>query len=218
MIDIRRTIPRHITRKWKTRSKADRIVVHTTASNNQDPNKTARYHVTPSENNHISKKGAPGLCYTDFITKTGTVYHCNDYQDITWHCGKWNTRSVGVVMAFKGQDGDSPEEAQYTALLEHLVILCLYLNIPPNHVIGHREVPGIMTILGNGSRKYKKKCPGMGINLDEMRKDLTGRIQRRLSCEGLYLSQITSVLDDQTKAAMNLFAQGIQHKIKWKTK
>lgn len=216
IIDIRRTIPKHPTRKWKKRTTADHIVVHTTASDNQDPNKTARYHITPGEQNHISSKGAPGLCYSDFITKDGTIYHCNSYQDITWHCGIWNTRSIGIVLAFKGQDNVAPEEAQYKALLEHLVILCLYTHIPPTNVIGHREVPGIMQILGNGSKKYKKTCPGFGIDLDKMREELIGRIQRRLSCEELYSGQITLVFDEQTKTAMDLFYNQVQHKIKWK--
>jgi len=216
IIDIRSSIPKHPTRRWQTRSTADKIIVHTSASDNQDPNKTARYHITPGPQNHISTKGAPGLCYADFITKEGVIYHCNSYQDITWHAGSYNTRSIGVVLAYKGQDKIPPVEAQYTALLEHLVILCLYLNISPENVIGHREVPGMFTILGNGSKKYKKVCPGMGLNLDKMRQELTARIQRRLSCENLYTGIISTNTNKQMKESMNLFIDQVRHQIKWK--
>jgi len=33
----------------------------------------AHYHITPGENNHISKKGAPGLCYHYAIRKNGSI-------------------------------------------------------------------------------------------------------------------------------------------------
>ncbi len=116
MIDIRKTIPKHKSRKLATRKPGSitRIVVHTTDSHNQDPNKTALYHITPGSQNHLSKKGAPGIAYHDFITKEGTVYHCNDYGDITWHSSGWNTSSIGVVMAFKtNNDQDGPTELQF---------------------------------------------------------------------------------------------------------
>jgi len=68
VIDISDSLPRHPTREWTVRATPTRIVVHTTASDNQDPHKTARYHIAPGKDNHISEKGAPGLCYHDFVT------------------------------------------------------------------------------------------------------------------------------------------------------
>jgi N-acetyl-anhydromuramyl-L-alanine amidase AmpD len=205
LIDIRKTIPRHKTRKWKKRYTADKIVVHTTASNNQDPNKTARYHITPGPNNHLSKKGAPSLSYHDFITKSGIVYHCNDYTDITWHARLYNRRAVGVAMAFQGQTGESPCESQLNALEEHLTVLCLYLKILPQDVMGHREVPGMWELVGNGIKKYKKTCPGFGVDLDELRDNITHRLQRRLSSEGLYRSKIDGIFGLKSKLALQLF-------------
>lgn len=203
--DIRDTIPRHPKRKWRTRDSADYIIVHTTASDTQDPNRTAKYHITPGKKNHISRKGCPSICYHDFITKDGIVYHCNDYTDITWHAGWYNKRSVGVVLAFKGQDGISPSPQQMEALEKHLVILCLYLKVLPVNVIGHREVPGMWKILGNGSKVYKKVCPGMGVDLDQLRRNVTGRLQRRLAAEGLYYGKIDHVFGLKSKAALRAF-------------
>jgi N-acetyl-anhydromuramyl-L-alanine amidase AmpD len=204
LIDLRAKLPKHPTRRWKKRDTASYIVVHCTASDTQDPFITARYHI--SKKCHISPgKGCPGLCYSDYVTKDGTVFHCNDYQDITWHAGLYNKRSIGVVMAFRGQIGQTPTDAQYLALKQHLVILCLYLKIPPKNVIGHREVPGMFRILGNGSKRYRKTCPGMGVHLDELRKDITLRLQRRLAAEGLYSGRIDGLWGRKSRAALRAF-------------
>lgn len=219
LLDIRNEMPRHPTRKWKTRYSADRIIVHTSASNNQDPIRTANYHITPGNQNHISKKGCPGLCYHDFITKTGIVYHCNNYTDVTWHAGAYNKRSIGVVMAFRGQNPNNfPTEAQSLALRQHLVILCLYMKILPKKIIGHREVPGMWTLLGNGSRKYKKTCPGLAVNLDSLRSDVTERLQIRLSAEGLYTGPIDGLFGRKSKAALQQFDPLQASQLNWRSK
>lgn len=204
-IDIRATIPKHKTKKPAKRNSATHIVVHTTGSNNQDPNNTALYHVTPSPENHISKTGAPTLCYSDFITKTGTIYHCVSYTDITWHAGLYNTRAIGIVLAYKGQDGLPPPDPQYAALLSHLTVLCLYLKILPGNIIGHREVPGMYTLLGNGSRRYKKSCPGLGLNLDNLRHEVTGVLQTRLALENLYDGEIDYDFGKLSQNALKAF-------------
>jgi N-acetyl-anhydromuramyl-L-alanine amidase AmpD len=206
LIDIRDKLPRHKTRRWKKRKSTEYIVVHTTASDNQDPFKTARYHIHTGKTNHISKKGCPGLVYHDFITKSGIVYHCNDYQDWTWHAGLYNRKSVGVTLAYKGQTpGRYPTEKQRTALSEHLLRLCLYLKVLPKRIVGHREVPGMFTILGGGSRKYKKTCPGMSINLDDLRMDVTCRLQRRLAAEQLYFGAIDGLFGPKSRVALEMF-------------
>jgi len=196
-------LPKHPTRIWKKRGKPTRIVVHCTASSNQNPYKTARYHITPG--NHLSKKGAPGLAYHDFITDIGVVYHCNYYEDRCWHAGAYNKSSIGVTMAFKGHLGDSPTADQMDALEQHLTRLCLYYRILPKNIIGHREVPGMWSILGNGSRKYKKTCPGMAVNLERLRNELTKRMQRKLAAEGLYTGGIDGLFGKKSKKALNAY-------------
>lgn len=208
VIDIRSTIPVNKKRKPKKRYKAKYIVVHTTASKNQDPNRTAKYHVTASPRNHISKRGAPTMCYHDFITKDGTLYHCVNYTSITWHAKGLNNYSIGLVMAFKGQTGEAPTTEQYNTLVRQLVTLCLYMKILPKHVLGHREVPRFRFLLGLLSKapgKFKKTCPGMGVDLDKLRKEITGRLQRRLAAEGLYKGKIDYLFGRKSKAALKAF-------------
>ena len=205
IIDIRSTIPKHETLVPKSRtSPPTHIVVHCTASNNQDPNQTALYHVTPGPSNHISKKGAPCIGYSDFITNNGTIYHCVDYLKITWHAGLFNNKSIGIVIAHPG-DKTSIDNRQYNSLIKYLAVLCLYFKILPSNVIGHKEVPGMYTLLGNGSRVFKKRCPGDNLCLDKMRVDLIGCIQKRLIYEDLYNGKLDFVFGKKTLEAFMKF-------------
>tara|TARA_Y100000310_G_scaffold345057_1_gene461463 strand:+ start:1551 stop:2114 length:564 start_codon:yes stop_codon:yes gene_type:complete len=179
--------------------------VHTTASNNQDPNKTARYHCTPSPTNHISKKGAPGLCYHDFITKNGTIFHCNDYNEITWHTKGQNGKGIGVTLAFRGQTGELPVAPQFQALIPHLAKLCLLFKVLPRNVKGHREASG-MAIFGKGPVRYKKKCPGMGVDMNVVRHLVTIRLQQLLKDHGYYRGIIDGAFGKNSRAALQAFS------------
>ena len=203
LIDIRETIPRHATRKWKKRKKAPtRIVVHCTGSANQDPNKTARYHVNP---NHISKRGCPGLCYSDFIDDAGNVYRCNDYSDITWQAKGLNNSSFGVVLAYEGGN-EPPHYLQHLALEQHLTQLCLDWLIPPTKIIGHRELYKLLFLWGKGSGKIKKVCPGMQVDLDGLRTMITIRLQSKLYAEGFFPPNINGKYSKELLKAMRAYA------------
>jgi len=243
--DIRKSIPKHPTRKWGRRNltKIRRIWVHCTAGTNQNPNDTAAYHIKPSRpavtacpacgnktkyakmkrfrrkkvtcecgcrftvkprhKNHISSRGAPGVCYHDYIRGDGQVFRCNDYESITWHTKGWNRAGVGVVLAFQGQTGQIPPSPQFSALIQHVAKLCLYLKVSPVNVKGHREslaIPG-----GKGPVRYKKACPGMGINLDMLRHLVTIRVQKLLADHGYYKGVLSGAWDAASQDALNRF-------------
>ena len=205
LIDIRKTIPKHPTRKWKRRGLADTIVVHCTAGSQQDPNATAKYHIRPGPQNRLSKRGAPGLAYHDYVTDEGIVFHCNNYNDSTWHARSYNSRSIGVTMAYRALDTVPPTVNQLIALCKHIVTLCLYIKIQPKRVLGHRELPWMSTILGNGSVRYKKSCPGMAVDMDDLRDTVTRGLQRRLQDEGLYHGAIDGAFGPLSQAALRDF-------------
>jgi N-acetyl-anhydromuramyl-L-alanine amidase AmpD len=118
-------------------------------------------------------------------------------------------------MAFRGQD-EAPTDIQYKTLIEHCVTLCLYMKILPKNVIGHREVPGMCIILGNGSKKYKKECPGMKIDLDKMRNEISCRLQRRLWSEELYNGKIDGIFGIESINALKAFNPFNNKQINWK--
>jgi N-acetyl-anhydromuramyl-L-alanine amidase AmpD len=203
--DIRADLPVHKTKKPKQRKTADTIVVHCTASKNQDPFKLALYDITPSPENHISTSGCPTITYHDYIINNGTLFHCVDYTSITWHAGLYNTKSIGVVLAYEGLDNIYPATAQMQTLVEHLMRLCLYMHILPENVIGHREIPGMYTIIGEGSKKYKKKCPGLMINLDQLRQNITIYLQEKLMHLGLYEGPLDGMFGQNSRIALSKF-------------
>lgn len=205
IVDLRGKLPVHPTRKYEKRTLIDTIVLHCTASDNQDPFKTARYDITPGPNNHISKKGAPGLTYHDYIIKDGVVYHCNDYELSTWHATLYNKRSIGVVMAYKALPKEKPTPEQYESMLKHITLLCLYFKILPKAVLGHRELPWMVKLLQNGTKQYRKECPGMAIDLDKVRKEITTRLQLRLANEGLYTEEVDGLWGPKSQAALLAF-------------
>lgn len=199
IIDIRSTIPRHKTKKWNKRNTATHIVVHCTAGTNQNPNVTAKFHI---ESQQLSKTGAPSIAYTDFIDKQGTLYHCNSYSDITWHAGSYNTKSIGVVLAYPGTKKDYPTTVMMDTLETHLTYLCIYLHIDPRNVIGHREIKGVT-----------KNCPGPNLDLDMLRSKVTMKIQRYLANKNLFLGAINGIHSEELLIAIRSFIPA--QKINW---
>lgn len=207
VVDLRDKLPRHPTRRWSKRKKIKWLVIHCTASDNQDPFETNAYHI--SKGNHISAKGCPRIVYHDYITKTGVIFHCNDYSDWTWHAGWVNRWAASITMAYRGQDGGFPPIEQYEATLRHATKLCMYLNLTPDKIKGHREISGFWTWLGKGSKKYKTVCPGMAIHLDGLRTQVAIRMQRLLAAEGLYKGEIDGLFGKLSKSALSLYHQNL---------
>lgn len=98
VIDIRKKLPRHASKKFARRSlsQIDQVVLHHTAGRiDETPEEIAAYHVGP---NHISSTGTPGISYTLVIDAQGRIYWCNDIESITWHVSNENTHSVSICV------------------------------------------------------------------------------------------------------------------------
>jgi hypothetical protein len=104
-------------------------------------------------------------------------------------------------MAYRGAD-DPPPEAQLNALCKHITTLCLYIKIDPKRVLGHRELPWMSTLLGNGSVRYKKACPGMAVDMNKVRDMITRGLQKRLQEEGLYHGAIDGAFGPLSRKAL----------------
>lgn len=147
------SLPWHETRKWGKRplSRINKIVVHqslTTGSLEGINN----YHITPGNQNHISPKGAPHICYHYAIDRDGEIHHCNPLSSLVWHCKGQNTSGVGVVIlgdfdgpTYQGKDKD-PTDAQMEAL-EYLLDNHLVTKFPEADLTGHADFG-------------KENCPG----------------------------------------------------------
>jgi N-acetyl-anhydromuramyl-L-alanine amidase AmpD len=174
IIDLRNELPknRDPERVWKIRRsrEIDMLVVHQSACKDCSTKGIAKYHTSPTEDrnndgridawetNHLSAKGAPGICYHYTIERNGTVYKCNSHWEIVWHAGvsSVNKRSIGICLLgdFSGPTyvgREKPTKKQLVSLdelLEYFLIADTW-SVDNQNIIGHCE-----------AKKSKESCPG----------------------------------------------------------
>ena len=182
LIDLRDKLPVNPDpgRVWDLRKSAevDTIIVHQAACKNATTMGLAKYHTSPTEDrdhngmidawerNHLSDKGAPGICYHYTIEYDGTIYKCNSHWDSVWHSGstKINNRSLGICVLgdFEGPTyvgKEKPRKEQLTALEELISFLLAHdWDIKKSNIKGHCEV-----------KATKQACPG-NIIMDTIKK------------------------------------------------
>lgn len=201
IVNLVGTLPVHPKKKPNTRrlTNITKLVVHCTDWN-VTPEALARYDIGK---NHISSTGCPTITYHYLINQDGTVAKTVNHETVTWHAGGYNTESLAISLVYKtdpvfesgkskiAQPGYLPTSTALTSLLELLSDLCLELNLLPTQVLGHRELIGTGFILFKGHKQLRKTCPGMSINLDQLRLDVAKKMQSTLSGLGIY----TGILD-----------------------
>jgi len=147
-------------RVWKRRELniVDSIVIHQAAGYKHTLQGIARYHATPDQNNHISKQGAPGICYTFVIGKKGQIYQCNEFEDVVWHSGNSDINKTSVAICllgdYRGPSYQGHEEGPNEEMLDSLSFLIpnieTFLDI--KKIYGHCEI-----------NSQKVNCPGIAI-------------------------------------------------------
>ena len=129
IIDMIGKMPVHSHLRWTNRpiDSINMIVIHqsaTTATYEQ----VARAHSTPGPQNHLSINGAPGIAYHLGIDKDGSILQFNHFTNITWHCKRFNLKSIGINVRgdFSGNGWKGKEEPTQ-AQLDSLQWLISYL-------------------------------------------------------------------------------------------
>lgn len=200
-------LPRHPTRKYRKRTfkKINKIVVHTT-DRDWSILELAEYDINP---NHISPEGCPAITYHDVIMKQGNVLHTLNYNEVSYHAGGYNTGSIAVALMYRctssitGKDTFGPSDAAYKALRSHCGKLCLRFGLTPDRVFGHRELKGTGWFLNSrGSKRLRKTCPGLQINLNKLREDAARYMQIFLKLEDLYKGPIDGDFGKNSKRAL----------------
>lgn len=215
--DLTKSLPVHKTKKPSIRKVIKRLVVHTTDWETT-PQRLAEYDIGP---NHISQTGCPTITYTYLIGRAGEVFKTTNHEVVTWHVGNWNSSSLGIALLYKTDpafekavaDGKPrpkvdprhlPSKEQMESLEKLLLKLCLDLKIPPTKVMGHRELAGTGHILNSkGSKVLRKTCPGMGIDLDVLRYNVTCKVQAVLKDKRLYEGKIDGDWGPKSKEAFS---------------
>jgi len=146
-------------RRWNKRiiSKISKIVVHQELADGTIES-VNNYHITPAEDNHLDKNGAPHICYHFAIRKNGEICQCNELDDVTWHVKNYNTVSIGIMLQgdfdsvdakHKGKN-KKPNKDQLDSLKKLLDYLTkeLLTRVTNKEIYGHREL------------QDKPVCPG----------------------------------------------------------
>ncbi|AWX56862.1 N-acetylmuramoyl-L-alanine amidase [Brevibacillus brevis] len=134
VVDVRASLPRHKTLKYRRRKLTDirSAAMHHSATKSGSPEAFARY--------HVGTNGWPGIAYHFVVQKDGTIYWCNDPEAISYHVGNSNRHALGICLVgdFRTQ---KPTPAQLDAA--NRLIRHLQEQIPSiKQVLGHQEYPG----------------------------------------------------------------------------
>ena len=83
------------------------------------------------------------------------------------------------------------------------VLKCLTYKLnPETQIVGHRELPAYFVLLGNGSKKYRKTCPGMLVDMDEFRTRVSKGLQLFLKSFMLYEGEIDGMFGAKSIQAL----------------
>lgn len=212
--DITADLPRHSDPKRvysRRKRDPDLIVVHTTDTETSIE-KLAKYDIAPG--NHIDPKGVPAITYHAIVMRDGSVFKTLDYNEVAWHAGPWNGKSIGVAMMYKctdksGRDIYKPVRVLYDATVKFCASRCLDWGLGPDRVQGHRELLGTGFTWFKGSRVLRKTCPGSLINLDDFRKAVAVEMQTFLVSQGFYTGPVDGQFGPVSRAAMDTYRRSL---------
>jgi hypothetical protein len=146
------TLPRHSTKKYKTRSLSDieyLVIHHSAVPPAAGPERIARYHVT--------RQDWPGIGYHFLVGDDGTLYQGNTLETVSHHAANMNTSAAGICFLGSFMK-EVPPEAQIQAGAQLTAWLVQELGIPLDKVRGHKEFmdtacPGTQWLAG---KKWKE--------------------------------------------------------------
>lgn len=220
-VDLTNSLWRHPFKKYNKRklSQIDKIVVHCTDRdwtiiqlNHYDVDGFLKYEDGTIEINHVSASGLPAITYHDVILMDGKLYHTLPYEEVSWHAGGYNTGSIAVALMYRvtdsktNEDTFAPTSMSLQTLQTYLGKLCLQLGLTPDRVMGHRELFGTGWFHNSqGSKRLRKTCPGLKVDLDLLRINVATYMQLVLKMKGFYSGEIDGDFGPKSKAAMKLF-------------
>ena len=138
--DVILELPRHPTLRYDKRplTAISCIAVHHTALPTYvGPERIAQAHV--DETLSRGKKAWPGIGYHYFIPEDGEILQTQPVDRRSYHVGRHNHYSVGVVFAGSFMNGELPTARQIQAGGRLIAWLLQEFDIPLSNMLGHRE-------------------------------------------------------------------------------
>ena len=75
----------------------------------------------------------------------------------------------------------------------------------PDSVVGHRELKGTGWVLFKGSKKLRKTCPGIHVDLDLLRTNVSKYMQIVLGINDFYHGSIDGIFGPNSNKALTLY-------------
>lgn len=153
------------------------IVFHCTDAEGWTPMRLAQF--------FIDERKFP-ICSYHYYINQEKIFHMVGENIITYHAGIWNSDSVAFSIDFPSSMAEKLKINPDPKLMENAVKMATYLSLKfgvvPSNIKGHRE----LYLTGwfknkSGDVELRKTCPGMMINLNEFRYEVTKNIQRTLN-------------------------------------
>ena len=120
------------------------IVIHHSASENQNAHDYARYHLS---------KGWPGIGYHYVIQPNGQIFQTQELTTVSYHVKNHNTISLGIVLS-----GDLNQHPMSNAPRRALILLIRRLKV---------MLPNDLQVVGHGELKATD-CPGAFVDVGSL--------------------------------------------------
>ena len=144
IVNVINKLPWHESRTWETRSldSIDKFIAHQELGNGT-VEQVNNYHITPGDQNHLSKRGAPHYAYHYGIERDGTLFQANELTHRTWHTRGQNKTGISCMLVgdFTGPGHTGKNEPTQKQLdsLEFLIdtLLATFPKLNVDNVFGH---------------------------------------------------------------------------------
>jgi N-acetylmuramoyl-L-alanine amidase len=148
----------------------DWVVVHTAAAYDWK-NKRVVYQSTQTIRSfHQKTNGWPDIGYHWVIEEDGATVRGLLEEQMGSHVGGFNKHSIGICVTGHG-DFAPFKPAQLASLVRLAARICDERKLPGSRVIGHRETDDF------GGPPVSKTCPGLLVDMDEIRRLVAARLE-----------------------------------------
>lgn len=149
-MDIVKSLAKHSTKKYISRSldSIEAIVIHHSGTEHGDSYGYANY--------HVNEKKWPGIGY-HMVGKDATIALTNKLTTISYHCGGFNSKSVGLCHV-GNYDKRAPTDLEYWTYIRMVLITDYLLD---------RELP-----ITYHNEKRPTTCPGNKFDKQYFEKEL----------------------------------------------
>ena len=144
--------------------------------------------------------------------KEGKLYQTLDWKEVSWHAGVWNPGSLAIALMFRvsnmaGKDVFPAPELALKTLQTRCGDICLQLGLTPDKVVGHRELKGTGWFFSKGSKRLRKTCPGLKVDLDLLRHNIASYMQIVLKMHGVYSGKIDGQFGSMSRSSFTEYLQ-----------